>query len=83
VAELERLGYVQGEGCMRLHMANVTPASTTGALDRVLGERVDPPFSATRLIGGKLRSLYNDAEQEDALGFARLLRVLEDQHPAE
>jgi hypothetical protein len=68
---------------MRLHMANVTPASAAGALDKVLGERVDPPFSATRLIGGKLRSLYDDAEQEDALGLARLLRVLEEQHPAE
>ena len=64
-------------------MAKLTSADATGALDKVLGERVDPPFSATRLIGGKLRSLYNDAGQEDLLGLTRLLRALEDERPAE
>jgi hypothetical protein len=64
-------------------MAKSTHANTTGALDKVLGERVDPPFSATRLIGGTLRNLYNDAEQEDVLGLTKLLRVLEDDRPAE
>jgi len=62
-------------------MDKFAPANPTGALDKVLGERVDRPFSATRIIGGKLRSLYNDAEQEDVLGRARLLRVLEDERP--
>jgi len=64
-------------------MAKLTAADATGALDKVLGERVDPPFSATRLIGGKLRSLYDDAEQVEILGLARLLRILEDDRPAE
>jgi hypothetical protein len=64
-------------------MANLDPANTTNALDKVLGERVDRPFSATRIIGGKLRNLYNDAEQLDALGLSRLLRVLEDERPAD
>ena len=64
-------------------MAKLTSADVTGALDKVLGERVDRPFSATRLIGGKLRSLYNDAEQDDLLALTRLLRALEDERPAE
>ena len=64
-------------------MAKLTAADATGALDKVLGERVDPPFSATRLIGGKLRSLYDDAEQVEILGLTRLLRILEDDRPAE
>jgi hypothetical protein len=83
VAELKCLSYVQGLDRARLQMAKSTHANTTGALDKVLGERVDPPFSATRLIGGTLRNLYNDAEQEDVLGLTRLLRVLEDDRPAE
>ncbi len=64
-------------------MAKLDPANTNHALDKVLGERVDRPFSATRIIGGKLRNLYNDAEQQDALGLSRLLRVLEDERPAD
>ena len=64
-------------------MAKLDPANTTSALDKVLGERVDRPFSATRIIGGKLRNLYNDAEQRDTLGLSRLLRVLEDERPAD
>jgi hypothetical protein len=64
-------------------MAKLDPANTTNALDKVLGERVDRPFSATRIIGGTLRNLYNDAEQQDALGLTKLLRVLEDERPTD
>lgn len=64
-------------------MAEFDPANTTDALDKMLGERVDRPFSATRIIGGKLRNLYNDAEQQDALDLTTLLRVLEDGRPAD
>jgi hypothetical protein len=64
-------------------MAKLDPANTTDALDKVLGERVDRPFSATRVIGGKLRNLYNDAENQDALGLTKLLRVLEDERPTD
>jgi hypothetical protein len=63
-------------------MARRDPA-IPGALDKVLGERVSRPFSATRLIGGKLRNLYDDAEQQDMLGLTKLLRVLEDEPPAD
>jgi len=63
-------------------MAELDPANPLGiALDKVLGERVGRPFSATRIIGGKLRTLYDDAKQQDALGLTRLLRVLEDEPP--
>jgi hypothetical protein len=65
-------------------MAKLDPANPTDvALDMVLGERVARPFSATRIIGGKLRNLYDDAEQQDALGLTKLLRVLEDEPPAD
>jgi hypothetical protein len=64
-------------------MAQLDPANTTVALDKVLGERVDCSFSATRVIGGKLRNLYNEAEQPDVFGLSKLLRVLEDERPAD
>jgi hypothetical protein len=83
VAEPKGLRYVEGLDRMRLQMAKLNPANTTGALDNVLGERVDPPFSATRLIGGTLRSLYSDVEQEDVVGLTKLLRVLENERLAE
>jgi hypothetical protein len=64
-------------------MAKFVPANTTGPLDMVLGERVDCPFSTTRLIGGKLRNLYNEAEQQDVIGLNKLLRILDDERPAD
>jgi hypothetical protein len=62
-------------------MGNFDPANSGGSLDKVLGERVGRTFSATRIIGGKLRTLYDDAEPHDMLGLTKLLRVLEDEPP--
>jgi hypothetical protein len=64
-------------------MAKFDPANTGSAIEKVLGERIENSFSATRIIGGKLRSLYSEAEQQDAAGFDKLLRVLDDDKPAE
>jgi hypothetical protein len=68
---------------MRLGMVKNDPANPYGALDKVLGEPVARPFSATRLIGGKLRNLYDDAGQQEMLALNRLLRVLEDEPAAD
>jgi hypothetical protein len=64
-------------------MAKFVPANTGSAIDKVLGERVENPFSATRIIGGKLRSLYSEAEEQDEVGLSKLLRALQGERPTE
>jgi hypothetical protein len=54
-----------------------TPVALSGALDQVLGERRTREFSVTVLIGGKLRALYNEAEQPSLSRLDELLRDLE------
>ena len=53
-------------------------ATTTEALGQVLGELARREFSVTTLIGGKLRALYNEAEQPSSSRLNELLRVLDD-----
>jgi hypothetical protein len=53
-------------------------ATPTEALAQVLGELARPKFSVTTLIGGKLRALYNEAEQPSSPRLNELLRALDD-----
>jgi hypothetical protein len=53
------------------------PAVSSGALGQILGERRTREFSAVVLIGGKLRALYNEAEQPSPSRLDELLRELE------
>jgi hypothetical protein len=59
-----------------------TPLAFPGALDQVLGERRTREFSATVLIGGKLRALYNEAEQPSLSRLDELLQQLEGLSPS-
>jgi hypothetical protein len=53
-------------------------ATPTEALVQVLGEMASREFSVTTLIGGKLRALYNKAEQPSPPCLNELLRALDD-----
>jgi len=54
-----------------------TPVALSEALDKVLGEQRTRGFSATLLIGGKLRALYNEADQPSLSRLNEVLRELE------
>jgi hypothetical protein len=54
------------------------PALFTEALDRILGEEKSREFSATMLIGGKLRALYDEGEQPCPSRLEDLLRALDE-----
>jgi hypothetical protein len=56
------------------------PAIPSDAIIQALGKMASRDFSATSLIGGKLRALYNETEQPTPACLNELLRVL-DEHP--
>jgi hypothetical protein len=53
------------------------PAVWSLALNRIFGERRSHEFSATMLIGGKLRALYSEAEQPSPTRLKELLKALD------
>jgi len=53
-------------------------ATPTEVLNQVLGKLARRKFSVTTLIGGKLRALYNEAEQPSPPRLNELLRALDD-----
>jgi hypothetical protein len=54
------------------------PAPPAGAIVQTLGEMANREFSLTILIGGKLRALYNEAEQPCPSRLIALLRALDE-----
>jgi hypothetical protein len=54
------------------------PAPPAGAIVQALGEMANREFSLTILIGGKLRALYNEAEQPCPSRLIALLRALDE-----
>jgi hypothetical protein len=53
------------------------PTTSSETLDLVFGESRTRDFSATAVIGGKLRALYNEAEQPSLSRLEELLQVLD------
>src|SRR5262245_11400480 len=54
------------------------PATPSGAIVQALGKMTSRDFSAARLIGGKLRALYNETEQPTPAHLNELLRTLDE-----
>jgi hypothetical protein len=54
------------------------PVPPAGAIVQALGEMANREFSLTILIGGKLRALYNEAEQPCPSRLIALLRALDE-----
>jgi hypothetical protein len=54
------------------------PATPSGAIVQALGKMTSRDFSATRLIGGKLRALYNETERPTPAHLNELLRALDE-----
>jgi hypothetical protein len=75
--ELTALDRIAAAGLWEACMAEYVPASSTGTAQE-LAERATQLFSATLLIGGRLRALYNDAEQPSPSRLTDLLRTLDD-----
>jgi hypothetical protein len=68
----------EGRGAVTPRLLAYLSATPTEALDQVLGELASRGFSVTTLIGGKLRALYNEAEQPSSPRLNELLRALDD-----
>ena len=63
-------------------MAECVPASLAGGVFQEPAGRVIPLFSATTLIGGMLRALYDEFQQPGPSRLTQLLRALDDRGTA-